>query len=241
MKDFLEDEGTSEGEHTIISNCLRSTCRLSIQHIPQTKSQLQLKCCCSLIIAQAKNQCCMTLSSTDRVVDHIFRLARCGNWGLKSIFHCLPATKTIRDSQPGRWMRRLCRNTTELFIVSTACTSFFPHVLCVPVEYLDARNTQQGNFVFYFRGPHLSSPSTPLFLSAPCFPAHLLCVSAWKWNRSFWILSSITEKKKKLSTCDAEQAKKKHRNMACLQQRWFREEECSILYAGRISLIEVSA
>lgn len=47
--------------------------------------------------------------------------------------------------------------------------------------------------------------------------------------------------KKKLSTCDAEQAKKKHRNMACLQQRWFREEECSILYAGRISLIEVSA
>lgn len=31
------------------------------------------------------------------------------------------------------------------------------------------------------------------------------------------------------------------RNMARLQQRWFKEEECSILYAGRISLIEVSA
>ncbi|KAI9543459.1 hypothetical protein NQZ68_012110 [Dissostichus eleginoides] len=45
--------------------------------------------------------------------------------------------------------------------------------------------------------------------------------------------ASVTES---CSTCDAE-----HRRMACLQLRRFRERQRSVLYAGRISLIEVSA
>lgn len=164
----------------------------------------------------------MTLSSTDRVVNHIFSLARFSNRGLQSIFHCLTATKTIRDPQPGQWTWHLCRNTTELFIISTACTVFFPHVLCVPVEYLDTRNTQQGNFVLYFWG---GLPSTPLFLSLYhsllLHPAHLLCVSAWKWNRSFWILSSIIEKKALYLWCRAgeEEAQEYGMSPATLVQR----------------------
>lgn len=146
----------------------------------------------------------MTLSSTDRVVDHIFRLARCGNRGLKSIFHRLTATKTIRDPQPGRWTRRLCRNTTELFIISTACTSFFPPCPLCACGISGRKEHTAGQLCPLFPGASLELPLHPsisllsftLSLFAPCFPAHLLCVSAWKWNRSFWILSSITEKKK---------------------------------------------
>lgn len=161
----------------------------------------------------------MTLSSTDRVVDHIFRLARCGNRGLKSIFHCLTATKTIRDPQPGRWTRRLCRNTTELFIISTACTSFFPPCPLCACGISGRKEHTAGQLCPLFPGASLELPLHPsislslsLSLFAPCFPAHLLCVSAWKWNRSFWILSSITEKKKRSSLLVMQSRRRRRRS-----------------------------
>lgn len=103
----------------------------------------------------------MTLSATDRVVDHIFRLARCGNRGLKSIFHCLTATKTIRDPQPGRWTRRLCRNTTELFIISTACTSFFPPCPLCACGISGRKEHTAGQLCPLFPGASLELPLHP--------------------------------------------------------------------------------
>lgn len=120
----------------------------------------------------------MTLSSTDRVVDHIFRLARCGNRGLKSIFHCLTATKTIRDPQPGRWTRRLCRNTTELFIISTACTSFFPPCPLCACGISGRKEHTAGQLCPLFPGASLELPLHPsislsLSLSLFLLPASL--------------------------------------------------------------------
>lgn len=101
--------------------------------------------------------------------------------------------KQSRPPQPGWWTG--CRNTTELFLISTACTEGFPHVFYVPVEYMSAGKTQQGYFVFFFWPPSTAYhfPFLPPPSFSLCFPASLLCVSAWKWNRSFWIFSSITK------------------------------------------------
>lgn len=120
----------------------------------------------------------MTLSATDRVVDHIFRLARCGNRGLKSIFHCLTATKTIRDPQPGRWTRRLCRNTAELFIISTACTSFFPPCPLCACGISGRKEHTAGQLCPLFPGASLELPLHPsislsLSLSLFLLPASL--------------------------------------------------------------------
>lgn len=97
---------------------------------------------------------------------------------------------------------------------------------------MNAGNTQPPSITHHF--PFLPSP--PLFLSLlPCVSPLCFCLEVEPI-----VLDSLPHHWKSSSTCDAEQAKK-HRNMSRLQQRWFREEECSILYAGRISLIEVSA
>lgn len=94
--------------------------------------------------------------------------------------------------------------------------------------------TQQDHFVSLdLPGvPTLSSPSSPSSPSAPSASLRLHSASLPG--------SESDGSGKGFSICDAEQAEM-HRNMARLQQSGFREEECGILYASRISLIEVSA
>lgn len=173
---------------------------------------------------------CFKLIRFDLYYSHSSFLNAYSNWNNR------PPTRTVGISSG---------TPPSVFTISIACTVGFPHVLYVPVEYMNAGNAQQGYFVFFFFGPTIFLPSLALSLfpspTPPLLPC-LLCVSAWKWNRSFWILSSITEKAPLLvMQSGAKKKKKKAQEYGMSPARWFREEECSILYAGRISLIEVSA
>lgn len=122
-------------------------------------------------------------------------------------FQCLPASETIKT--PDQDSGRLCGNTAEMFIISTACSV---------VEY---RKTHSRTTLSFFGLPRLPTSS---FSSLP--PR---CISAWKWNRSFWILS--LRHWKSLSVCDAERMRTEAQgDMAHFQHHCGLQR--GILYAG---------
>lgn len=139
----------------------------------------------------------------------------------QSFLKCLTTTETIKT--PNQDRGRLCRNTTELFIISTAWTQSVqrlpPCILCACGTY-ECRKHSAGLvclFLAFFNRPPFSLPPSPSF----CFPASLLLCFCLEVEPI--VLDSLLHRWKSSSACDAERAKK-HRNMACLQQRWFREE-----------------
>lgn len=67
-------------------------------------------------------------------------------WSSQCDSQCLTATIKTPNQDSGR----LCRTTTELFIIPTACTVAFPHVFSATVEYVRSGSTQQGDFVSSF-------------------------------------------------------------------------------------------
>ena len=158
---------------------------------------------------------------------------------LTVLLKCITRTQTLKT--PNQASGCLCRNTTEFFIISTACTLSFLHVLYAPVEYTNAGKTQQAYFVFFFGllqcPPFSLSPSPSLFISPlPCNSP--LCFSL---EVEPIALASLLHHWKSSSTCDAERAEKAQGIWHVSSNVGSERRGGRILYAGRISLIEVSA
>lgn len=114
----------------------------------------------------------------------------------QSFFKCLPATEAIKTPD-----QRLWRNTTELFIISTACTAGFPPCLLRACGICESgRHTEELRCLL---PPHHHHHHHPAVLSPlPCISPLCFCLEV-----ELIVLASSIAAKASLA-CDAEQAKK---------------------------------
>lgn len=151
-------------------------------------------------------------------------------------FQCLTATETLKTPHQDSGLCRSSLLYQQLALWVSAVSS-----MCLWNIWMQEK-AQEGYFVLF-----LASLQRLLFSLPPSLTrSHFPCVSPrflQKWNRLYWIPSSITEKAPLLVMQSGRQSKKTKRPGIWHDSSHVElgEEECSILYAGRISLIEVSA